>query len=91
MSVVEMETRETSGTYPSYARFSEATVLVVGAGMVGLTMAIMLASQGISVTICESRDERATSRVSPQLLLSRTMEIYSRLGLAEEIEEESAR
>jgi 2-polyprenyl-6-methoxyphenol hydroxylase-like FAD-dependent oxidoreductase len=91
MSADEMETRETPGMCTSYTRSSEAIVLVIGAGIVGLTMAILLASQGISVTICESRDERATSRVSPQLLLSRTMEIYSHLGLAEEIEEESAR
>ena len=64
-------------------------VLIAGAGVVGLTLAIMLASQGIDVTICESRDERATSRVTPQLLLSRTMEIYRSLGLEEEIKNES--
>ena len=35
--------------------------------------------------VCEARDEKKTSRLIPLLLVSRTMEIYESLGLADEI------
>jgi 2-polyprenyl-6-methoxyphenol hydroxylase-like FAD-dependent oxidoreductase len=84
-------------------RFKLTIVLVIGAGLVGVTLAIMLASQGytksiqcsnvfrVEVIVCESNDERKTSRVIPLLLLSRTIEVYRSLGLADEIIMESER
>jgi len=39
-------TGETSGMLPSYDKVLIMLVLIVGAGVVGLTLAIMLASQG---------------------------------------------
>lgn len=43
------------------------------------------------MTVCELRDEKGTSRMSPFLLHPRTMEIYRSLGLADAIKKESAR
>lgn len=45
----------------------------------------------VEVIVCEACDEKKTSRLIPMLLLSRTMEIYESLGLAEEIKQESER
>ncbi|MFM1813585.1 MAG: hypothetical protein RLZ98_280 [Pseudomonadota bacterium] len=59
-------------------------VLIVGAGPVGLTLAIDLAKRGVKSTLIEKKD-------APQFLPkmercnARTMEIYRRLGLAEKI------
>jgi 2-polyprenyl-6-methoxyphenol hydroxylase-like FAD-dependent oxidoreductase len=62
----------------------DTQVLVVGAGPVGLTLAIALGKQGIRCTLIEQKP-------APQFLPkmercnARTMEIYRRLGLADRI------
>jgi 2-polyprenyl-6-methoxyphenol hydroxylase-like FAD-dependent oxidoreductase len=61
-----------------------AEVLIVGAGPVGLTLAIDLGKRGIRVTLIEQKD-------APQFLPkmeranARTMEMYRRIGVAEPI------
>jgi 2-polyprenyl-6-methoxyphenol hydroxylase-like FAD-dependent oxidoreductase len=63
---------------------NETEVLVVGAGPVGLTLAIDLGQRGIRCTVIESKD-------APQFLPkmeranARTMELYRRIGLADGI------
>ena len=78
-------------------------MLIIGAGVVGLTLAIMLASQGydpnrarsdrtsIDVTLCDKNEETRSKQICPLLLSCRTMEIYTALGLADEIHKESER
>ena len=59
-------------------------ILIIGAGPVGLTLAIALGQQGIPCTVIESKD-------APQFLPkmeranARTMEIYRKLGIADDI------
>ncbi len=63
---------------------TETPVLIVGAGPVGLTLALDLAQRGIRSTLIERKD-------APQFLPkmercnARTMEIYRRMGLAQRI------
>jgi 2-polyprenyl-6-methoxyphenol hydroxylase-like FAD-dependent oxidoreductase len=61
------------------------TVAIVGAGPVGLTLALDLASRGVSSIILEQRDAHEAPSVKCNHVSSRTMEIFRRLGLAEEI------
>ena len=62
----------------------DTQVLVVGAGPVGLTLAIELGTRGVSCTLIERKE-------APQFLPkmercnARTMEIYRRLGIADRI------
>ena len=62
----------------------DAEVIVVGAGPVGLTLAIALGRQGIRCTLIERAEQGG---ILPKMDLSnpRTMEIFGRLGLAEQI------
>src|SRR3954453_20082154 len=66
------------------SRSMDTQVLVVGAGPVGLTVAIALGQRGIRCTLIERKE-------APQFLPkmercnARTMEIYRRMGLAEKI------
>ena len=59
-------------------------ILIVGAGPVGLTLAIDLGQRGINCTVIEQKE-------APQFLPkmercnARTMEIYRRMGLADKI------
>jgi 2-polyprenyl-6-methoxyphenol hydroxylase-like FAD-dependent oxidoreductase len=63
---------------------TDTQVLIVGAGPVGLTLAIALAQRGIRCTLIEQKD-------APQFLPkmercnARTMEIYRRMGIADDI------
>jgi len=63
----------------------ETPVLIVGAGPVGLTLAIDLASRGIDVTIIEIRHAGEPPNVKCNQVSARSMEIFRRLGLAEKI------
>src|SRR3954464_8883117 len=60
-------------------------VLIVGAGPVGLTLAIDLAWRGIAVTVVETRAPAAAPEPKCNHVAARTMEIFRRLGLAEKV------
>src|SRR4029079_16603246 len=60
-------------------------VLVVGAGPVGLTLAMDLANRGISVAVVETRSAGEPPSVKCNHVSSRSMEIFRRLGLAQEL------
>lgn len=61
---------------------SECDVLIVGAGPVGLTLAIDLAWRGINVTVAETRARAAPPEPKCNHVAARTMETFRRLGLA---------
>jgi 2-polyprenyl-6-methoxyphenol hydroxylase-like FAD-dependent oxidoreductase len=60
----------------------ETEVLIVGAGPVGLTAALVLAEAGIEVAIVD-RENRVAARSYACALHPRTLELLGRLGLAE--------
>jgi 2-polyprenyl-6-methoxyphenol hydroxylase-like FAD-dependent oxidoreductase len=60
-------------------------VLIVGAGPVGLTLAIDLAWRGIDVTLVETRAPAAPPEPKCNHVAARTMEIFRRLGVAERV------
>lgn len=57
-------------------------VLVVGAGPVGLTLAMDLASRGVSVQVLERRHRGEPPSVKCNHVSARSMEIFRRLGVA---------
>ena len=57
-------------------------VLIVGAGPVGLTLAIDLAQRGISVLVAEIRHRGEAPNVKCNHVSARSMEIFRRLGVA---------
>ena len=63
----------------------QAPVLVVGAGPVGLTLALDLAWRGIDVIVVETRLCGEPPPAKCNHVSARTMEIYRRLGIAGEI------
>src|ERR1700761_6799532 len=67
------------------AELVETNVLIVGAGPVGLTLAIDLAWRGIDVTVVETRAPAAPPEPKCNHVSARTMEIFRRLGLAEKV------
>ena len=60
-------------------------VLIVGAGPVGLTLAIDLAWRGIDVTVVETRAPGAPPEPKCNHVAARSMEIFRRLGVAEKV------
>jgi 2-polyprenyl-6-methoxyphenol hydroxylase-like FAD-dependent oxidoreductase len=68
----------------SNGRFTTADVLIVGAGPVGLTLAVDLGRRGIRCTLIE---QKSAPHMWPKMerCNARSMEIYRRLGLAEKI------
>jgi 2-polyprenyl-6-methoxyphenol hydroxylase-like FAD-dependent oxidoreductase len=60
-------------------------VLIVGAGPVGLTLAIDLAWRGIEVTVVERRAAAEPPEPKCNHVAARTMEIFRRLGLSEKV------
>ena len=65
----------------------ETKVLIVGAGPVGLTLALDLAWRGIDVTVAELREAGAPSSVKCGQISARSMEVFRRLGLADKLRE----
>ncbi len=63
----------------------DCDVLVVGAGPVGITLALDLASRGVSVAVVESRYRGEPPSVKCNHISARSMEIFRRLGVAREI------
>lgn len=64
-----------------------ADVLVVGAGPVGLTLAIDLASRGAKVVVAEIRRYAEPPNVKCNHVAARTMEVFRRLGVAAKLRE----
>jgi 2-polyprenyl-6-methoxyphenol hydroxylase-like FAD-dependent oxidoreductase len=60
-------------------------VLIIGAGPVGLTLAIDLAWRGIDVTLVEARAPAVPPEPKCNHVAARTMETFRRLGLAEKV------
>src|SRR5438105_1926871 len=64
---------------------TDCNVLIVGAGPVGLTLAIDLAWRGVDVTVVEARSAGQPPEPKCNHVAARTMEIFRRLGLAEKV------
>jgi 2-polyprenyl-6-methoxyphenol hydroxylase-like FAD-dependent oxidoreductase len=62
-----------------------ADVLIVGAGPVGLTLAMDLASRGVKVVIAETRHYAEPPNVKCNHVAARTMEVFRRLGVAQKL------
>ena len=62
-----------------------AQVLIVGAGPVGLTLAMDLAKRGVQVVIAETRYRGEPPNVKCNHVAARTMEILRRLGVAQRV------
>jgi 2-polyprenyl-6-methoxyphenol hydroxylase-like FAD-dependent oxidoreductase len=63
----------------------ETGVLIVGAGPVGLTLAMDLAWRGIDVTVAEKRERGEPPEVKCNHVAARSMEIFRRLGIVERV------
>jgi 2-polyprenyl-6-methoxyphenol hydroxylase-like FAD-dependent oxidoreductase len=63
------------------------TVLIVGAGPVGLCLALDLAERGVEVAVIEQRYAGERPSVKCNHVSSRTMETFRRLGLAKAVRE----
>ena len=64
------------------AKHFKTSVLIVGAGPVGLTLAMDLAQRGVAVLMAELRHEGEPPNVKCNHVAARTMEIFRRLGVA---------
>jgi 2-polyprenyl-6-methoxyphenol hydroxylase-like FAD-dependent oxidoreductase len=65
-------------------RVAETQVLIVGAGPVGLTLALDLGRRGVRCLLIE-RNEISIQLPKMERCNARTMEIYRRLGIAEQV------
>jgi 2-polyprenyl-6-methoxyphenol hydroxylase-like FAD-dependent oxidoreductase len=61
------------------------SVLIVGAGPVGLTLALDLATRGFAVVVVETRHAGEPPNVKCNHVSSRSMEVFRRLGVAEKL------
>ena len=60
-------------------------VVIVGAGPVGMTLALDLAARDIDVTIVEQRAADARGDAKCNSVAARTMEVFRRLGVADAV------
>src|SRR5687768_2501911 len=67
------------------ANVVETSVLIVGAGPVGLTLSMVLARRGVDVTVLEQRARGEAPPVKSNHVAARSMEIFRRLGIADAI------
>ena len=65
----------------------QTQVLIVGAGPVGLTAAMDLASRGIDVVVTEIRRAGEPPNVKCNHVSARSMEVFRRLGIVREVRE----
>jgi 2-polyprenyl-6-methoxyphenol hydroxylase-like FAD-dependent oxidoreductase len=65
----------------------DTEVLIVGAGPVGLTLAIDLARRGVQVTVAEMRARGEPPSVRCNVVSARSMEMFRALGLARAVRE----
>ena len=65
----------------------EAQVLIVGAGPVGLTLAMDLAWRGVDVIVVERRRASDPPNVKCSQISARSMEVFRRLGIARTLRE----
>ncbi|UFS74535.1 FAD-dependent oxidoreductase [Tardiphaga sp. 37S4] len=63
----------------------ETSVVIVGAGPVGLTAALDLASRGIGVIVLETRHAGEPPNVKCNHVSARSMEVFRRLGIVAQI------
>ena len=63
----------------------DAQVLIVGAGPVGMTLALDLASRGIGATIVEQRAPADPADAKCNTVAARTMEVFRQLGVADAV------
>ena len=63
----------------------DTEVLIIGAGPVGVTLALDLASRGVNVTVAETRHRGEPPSVKCNHISARSMEIFRRLGVVEQI------
>ena len=75
---MKMRWHEVSGTI-------DTDVLIVGAGPVGLTLAMDLAGRGIQVTMLERRHRGEPPSVKCNHVSARSMELFRRLGVAQAV------
>jgi 2-polyprenyl-6-methoxyphenol hydroxylase-like FAD-dependent oxidoreductase len=73
------------GTEQSEAEPVDSPVLIIGAGPVGVTLALDLASRGVNVTVVETRHRGEPPSVKCNHISARSMEIFRRLGVVERI------
>ena len=62
-----------------------APVVVVGAGPVGMTLALCLARRGIACTLVEMRPADALPDVKCNHISARSMELFRALGVAQDL------
>ena len=63
----------------------DTQVTVIGAGPVGLTLAMDLALRGIEVTVVERRAQDEPADAKCNTVAARTMEVFRRLGVADQV------
>src|SRR5688500_19729430 len=61
------------------------SVLIVGGGPVGMTLALDLSSRGIDVVVAERRPADAEPSVRCGQISARSMEVFRRLGVADKL------
>ena len=69
----------------SWMQTIQTQVLVVGAGPVGLTAAMDLASRGIEVVVAETRNAGEPPNVKCNHVSARSMEVFRRLGIVRRV------